>query len=95
MTEPAIPDWAERPARRFAIKPDHKSGNCPSFTTIWGAHPGSGAEQGRAASMAAQSHRTEAEYEVQVRNFLRLVSACTLGLWSFAAGLLIGTFFLF
>jgi hypothetical protein len=43
----------------------------------------------------AQFRRTEAEYEVQVRNFLRLVSACTLGLWAFAAGLLIGTFVLF
>ena len=37
-------------------------------------------------------YKTEEEYEVQVRNLLRLVSACTLGLWSFAAGLLIGTF---
>jgi hypothetical protein len=45
--------------------------------------------------MTAQFHKTEAEYEMQVRNFLRLVSACTLGLWSFAAGLLIGTFLLF
>jgi hypothetical protein len=42
--------------------------------------------------MMAKVYRTEAEYEVQVRNLLRLVSACTLGLWSFAAGLLIGTF---
>ena len=44
--------------------------------------------------MTAQFHKTEAEYEMQVRNFLRLVSACTIGLWSFAAGLLIGTFLL-
>ena len=58
-----------------------------------GAHIGPA--PGRVASMAAQFHRTDAEYEAQVRNFLRLVSACTLGLWSFAAGLLIGTFFLF
>jgi hypothetical protein len=27
-----------------------------------------------------------------LRNLARLVSACTLGLWAFAAGLLIGTF---
>jgi hypothetical protein len=27
-----------------------------------------------------------------LRNLVRIVSACTLGLWSFAAGLLIGTF---
>ena len=26
------------------------------------------------------------------RNLVRVVSACTLGLWSFAIGLLIGTF---
>jgi hypothetical protein len=38
---------------------------------------------------------TDEEFEVQVRNFLRLVSACTLGLWSFSAGLLIGSFYLF
>ena len=38
---------------------------------------------------------TEEEFELQARNFLRVVSACTLGLWSFAAGLLIGSFYLF
>ena len=38
---------------------------------------------------------TDEEFEVQVRNLVRLVSVCTLGLLSFAAGLLIGTFFLF
>ncbi|WP_283807905.1 hypothetical protein [Bradyrhizobium macuxiense] len=30
--------------------------------------------------------------DVDLRNFARVVSACTLGLWAFAAGLLIGTF---
>jgi len=45
--------------------------------------------------MATHFHKTDAEYEMQVRNFLRLVSACTLGLWAFAAGLLLGTFWLF
>ena len=51
---------------------------------------------GRAAPMTAQFHQTsEAEFEVQVRNLVRLVSACTLGLWSFSAGLLIGSFYLF
>ena len=50
----------------------------------------------RAAPMTAQFHMTtEEEFEVQVRNLVRLVSACTLGLWSFSAGLLIGGFFLF
>jgi hypothetical protein len=43
------------------------------------------------------THKTtdEAEYELQVRNLVRVVSVCTLGLWSFAAGLLIGIFYLF
>jgi hypothetical protein len=27
-----------------------------------------------------------------LRNFIRVVSACTLGLWAFAAGLVIGVF---
>jgi len=46
--------------------------------------------------MTAQfNETTDEEFEVQVRNLVRLVSACTLGLWSFSAGLLIGTFYLF
>ena len=46
--------------------------------------------------MTARFHETtDAEFEVQVRNLVRLVSACTLGLWSFSAGLLIGSFYLF
>jgi hypothetical protein len=44
--------------------------------------------------MTAQ-YTTEAEYEQQLRTLTRVVSACTLGLWSFSAGLLIGTFLLF
>jgi hypothetical protein len=51
---------------------------------------------GQGSAMTAQFHKaTEEEFEVQVRNLVRLVSACTLGLWSFSAGLLIGTFYLF
>jgi hypothetical protein len=30
--------------------------------------------------------------DVDLRNLARVISACTLGLWAFAAGLLIGTF---
>ncbi|WP_456722627.1 MULTISPECIES: hypothetical protein [unclassified Bradyrhizobium] len=30
--------------------------------------------------------------DVDLRNLVRVISACTLGLWAFAAGLLIGTF---
>jgi hypothetical protein len=78
------------------LRPDHNIGKCPAFTMIWGLHPtDAGQSMGRPAPMTAQVHKTEQEYEAQVRNLLRLVSACTLGLWSFSAGLLIGTFFLF
>jgi hypothetical protein len=39
---------------------------------------------------------TDQSYEISedadLRNLSRVVSACTLGLWAFAAGLLIGTF---
>jgi len=39
---------------------------------------------------------TDRSYEIpqddDPRNLVRVVSACTLGLWSFAVGLLIGTF---
>jgi hypothetical protein len=30
--------------------------------------------------------------DVNLRNLTRVISACTLGLWAFAVGLLIGTF---
>jgi hypothetical protein len=46
--------------------------------------------------MTTEFHKTtDEEYEERLRNLARVVSACTLGLWSFAAGLLIGSFFLF
>ena len=39
---------------------------------------------------------TDRSYEIprdaDLRNLARLVSACTLGLWAFSAGLLIGVF---
>ena len=39
---------------------------------------------------------TDRSYEIpqdaDLRKLARVVSACTLGLWAFAAGLLIGTF---
>jgi hypothetical protein len=67
---------------------------CPTFTMICAyIRP---RLLGRATPMTAQSRETtEAEFEMQVRNLVRLVSVCTLGLWSFSAGLLIGSFFLF
>jgi len=46
--------------------------------------------------ITAQSDKmADAEFELQLRNLIRLISVCTLGLWSFAAGVLIGTFLLF
>jgi hypothetical protein len=38
------------------------------------------------------THRPQNVEDADLRNLLRLISACTLGLWAFAAGLLIGTF---
>jgi hypothetical protein len=34
----------------------------------------------------------EVPQDADLRTLVRIVSACTLGLWAFAAGLLIGTF---
>jgi hypothetical protein len=46
--------------------------------------------------LTAQFYKTEEEkYEEQLRVLGRIISACTLGLLSFAAGLLIGVFILF
>ena len=44
----------------------------------------------RGLQMTDQSR--EIPEDADLRNLARLVSACTLGLWAFAAGLLIGTF---
>jgi hypothetical protein len=84
--------------RLGALKPKHHCHHCgrkcPTFTMICTyIRP---RLLGRATPMTAQLHETtEAEFEVQVRNLVRLVSVCTLGLWSFSAGLLIGSFLLF
>ena len=40
--------------------------------------------------MIHRSH--EIQQDDDLRNLVRVVSACTLGLWAFAAGLLIGVF---
>jgi len=46
--------------------------------------------------MMGRVHQTtDEEFERQLRDLMRIVSVCTLGLWSFSAGLLIGTFYLF
>jgi hypothetical protein len=38
------------------------------------------------------TERLQDQQDVDLRNLLRLISACTLGLWAFAAGILIGTY---
>jgi hypothetical protein len=40
------------------------------------------------------THRSHEISQDDLRNLVRIVSACTLGLWAFAAGLLIGVFLL-
>jgi len=66
---------------------------CPTFTMICAyIRP---MLDGQARPMAARFQAmSDEEFEVQIRNLVRVVSACTLGLWSFSAGLLIGTFYL-
>ena len=48
------------------------------------------------AATAGGTAMTDRSYEIpqdaDLRNLARVVSACTLGLWAFAAGLLIGVF---
>ena len=44
----------------------------------------------RGAAMTDQSY--EIPQDADLRNLARVVSACTLGLWAFSAGLLIGVF---
>jgi hypothetical protein len=46
-----------------------------------------------AAAGGCMTHRLpETLSDQDFRNLARLISACTLGLWAFAVGLLIGTF---
>jgi hypothetical protein len=47
---------------------------------------------GRRRRGAALTERSQDIQDADLRNLLRLISACTLGLWAFAAGILIGTF---
>jgi hypothetical protein len=67
---------------------------CPTFTMICAYIRPMPAGQGSANDRSFHD-TTDEEFEVQVRNLVRLVSVCTLGLLSFSAGLLIGTFYLF
>jgi len=82
--------WEPSSLSTIAITAGRK---CPTFTMICAyMRPGL---LGRATPMTAQFHETtEAEFEVQVRNLVRLASACTLVLWPFSAGVLLGGVFL-
>ena len=45
-----------------------------------------------AGGLQMTDHSEETFQDVDLRNLARVISACTLGLWAFALGLLIGTF---
>jgi hypothetical protein len=50
------------------------------------------ATRAAAAGGRCMTERLQDVQDADLRNLLRLISACTLGLWAFAAGILIGTF---
>jgi hypothetical protein len=47
---------------------------------------------GRHRRGGCMTERLQDIQDADLRNLLRMISACTLGLWAFAAGILIGTF---
>jgi hypothetical protein len=55
-----------------------------------GASVTAGGHRKGAAAMTEQSDAITSDEDL--RNLARVVSVCTLGLWAFAAGLLIGVF---
>ena len=67
---------------------EQRNTNVASRTDGAGKAPAIAAKRGGVAAMTDQSH----EIPQDLRNLVRVVSACTLGLWAFAAGLLIGVF---
>src|SRR5207248_9485013 len=88
-------ETGHRTARHQCQEPDRRSRNC-GLACRWGAWmippPMKGCPcnccDGSAAAMMDQPH----EIPQDLRNLVRVVSACTLGLWAFAVGLLIGVF---
>jgi hypothetical protein len=59
--------------------------------SVTGFRNGLAATAGGAAAMTDRSHELPQDQD-DLRTLVRVVSACTLGLWAFAAGLLIGVF---
>ncbi len=52
-----------------------------------------GRKGGRRRGCLQLTYRSHSSWQDDdLRNLVRVISACTLGLWAFAAGLLIGTF---
>ena len=58
--------------------------------TVYAFSPKPSGHRRGAAAMTDRSH--EIPQDGDLRNLVRVTSACTLGLWAFAVGLLIGTF---
>jgi hypothetical protein len=46
--------------------------------------------QARRPPQGAEMDQSELVVDRDLRNFMRVISVCTLGFWAFAAGLLIG-----
>jgi hypothetical protein len=82
----ATPQPVARPLKptRLSSRLDHRSRHIAFFPPVTLRPP-----QG-AAAMSDRSH--ELPQDQDLRNLVRVVSACTLGLWAFAAGLLIGVY---
>jgi len=68
----------------------------PICCLFWGENDGLSILPETQRSPQGAAAMTDRSYEIpqddDLRNLERVVSACTLGLWSFAVGLLIGTF---
>ena len=74
---------------KIVIPRDHL---LPFFGHVWGGRwrPRNGLAA--TAGAASMTHRSDEILQDDLRNLVRIVSACTLGLWAFAAGLVIGVF---
>lgn len=77
------------PELEFSLNtwPGRRVAGMPS---VYKGRPQQIAAKGGSAAMPDRSHMIASDDDL--RNLVRVVSACTLGLWAFAAGLLIGVF---
>ena len=89
------PTCIRLPARVRALIAADAGGCGLSFCLLLGGYEGdAGKHLGPwgAATMTDGTSSNITASDADLRNLARIVSACTLGLWAFAAGLLIGTF---